>query len=156
MRRRLECPEGPKAPTYFSGIAARMKTGSDGAAGDLGPGSARRVLEEWAGHTAVDTATVDEHDVVTCEQGIAGLDRESVDGRPLSDVLMLLRERFGEDVDVTHEECGPDKLDRTMEFTDRRGEKTRLRWIALAPADRTSGDKDLLLATARPRPVEPR
>ena len=149
MKRRLEDGGGPPGPMYLSGIAGRMNASVERAANELVPESAQRVLEEWAGQAEVDTAVLDENDVIHCKQGaLAGLEHESVDGRPLREVLMMLRERYGEDVDVTRDECGLDSLDRTMEFTNLRGEKTRLRWIVLAASDRTA--RDFLLAIAGP------
>lgn len=68
------------------------------------------------------------------------------DPYPLSVVLMLLRERYGEDVNIAGDKCNSDEMDRTMEFTNLGGEKTELRWIVLSSTDHASKKKTFLLA----------
>jgi hypothetical protein len=70
--------------------------------------------------------------VTSSSEGFAGLTREEVLGRSMTDVLMRLRERYGPDADVSREEIGPRHLDRVVDFVDASGRRTSVRWIAVA------------------------
>lgn len=182
IRRWLERPDGPPSPMYLTGISARMSVGPesqgtsivlsypnppvatvdkritgepvnvDRVGDEAKLGLAREVLEKWSGHISIDEAVLDEHDVISCNEGtVAGLDSGNVNGRPLSVILMLLRERYGEDVNITSDKCNSDEMDRTMEFTNLRGGKTELRWIVLSSTNHAPKKKTFLLAVRENR-----
>jgi radical SAM protein with 4Fe4S-binding SPASM domain len=171
----VSVPEGPPSFLYLSGVAAPMAAaafarrsapGSNRVAQSLpvlnqlseqasgGPDRpdgervrlAYELLSEWS-NGRVQEAELDERDVVACQgTTFGGLEGQDVTGKSLSSFLMRLRERYGEDVNITAEECTAAHMDRTMEFTNLLGERTQLRWIAISRESARSGRKPLLLA----------
>lgn len=94
--------------------------------------SAQQVLAEWSNDSGIDEATLDQNDVVSCKlKNFAGLARDQIDGLPLSEVLMKLREYYGADVNVINDVNSDYYQDRTLRFFNLDGHATEIRWITI-------------------------
>jgi hypothetical protein len=112
--------------------------------------SARASLARWSKGAAVDELLIDGQDVVSYSSTrFAGLEADRIVGRSITEVLMALRERYGPDADVTHEEIGPWHMDRIVDFADGRGHRTSVRWIAIAREDTGERPPVMVWATVR-------
>lgn len=158
----VDSPHTAAAPVYLTGISSRMDAQPDTSAqlakqhhqvaetakpADLS--EARAALVAWSDGGQVYEALLDADDMISGTQGtFAGLPSKGVNNRPLSVVLMLLRERFGEDVNILSEDWSEAGMDRTMAFTNLAREQTTMRWKVLPCADTSSKQKIFLLGVS--------
>ena len=143
----VEHRESPPGPLYLTSIAPRLNI-APAAPPVMTKEGARAALVEWSGGGAVHEATLNDSDIFHCSAPtFSGVESRLINDRALSIVLMLLRERYGEDVDVLSEEWSGATMDRTMMFTNLERKRTEMRWHVLPDAGEASSRRLLLLAT---------
>ncbi len=165
----MDSPDAPAGPTYLTGITSRMNPEPQTGAGPsrhlltaapvvpADADTALAMLTEWSNGGMVYQAVLDENDRVSGVEGtFGGLDGSTVNNKALSVVLMLLRERYGEDVNIVSEQFSAVEMDRTMEFINLQREVTTLRWKVLSSSNPASLQKTFLLAVSgRVEKLEP-